>query len=134
MKTLRPVLAMLVFLALAFLADLILDVIIPGNTGTSFNPVPYFWIAGLCQVFFAALFLLLQYLTLQKQWLSHATAIAFVVVGGLIILWTPVIVTITFKYSNLVAPYFTSRSFFSIAGLLVVVTGVGGLLPKQKKR
>jgi hypothetical protein len=134
MKTLRPVLAMLVFLALGFLADFILDFIIPGNSGTSFNPVPYFWIAALCQILFAASFLLLQVLTLQKHWLSNAAAIVFVVVGGLIILWTPLIVTLMVKYPDLSVPFFTPRSFFSIAGLLVAVTGVFGLLPVQKKR
>jgi hypothetical protein len=134
MKTLRPILAMLVFLALGFLADIILDFIVPGDTGTGFNPLPYFWIALLCQVLFAASFLFLQFFNLQKQWLSHATAIAFVVVGGLIILWTPLVVTFSVKYPNLIAPYFTPRSFFSIAGMLVAMTGVYGLLPNQKKR
>jgi len=134
MKTLRPVLAMLVFLGLSFLADFILDFIIPGNTGTSFNPVPYFWIAVLIQVLFAALFLLLQFFTLQKLWLSPATAIAYAIVGGLIILWTPVIVTLNMNYPNLIAPSFTPRSFFIMAGVLVAVTGVASLLPKQKIR
>jgi hypothetical protein len=134
MKTLRPVLAMLVFLALGFLADFILDYIIPGDTGSGFNPVPYFWVSLLCQVLFAAAFLLFLYLSLQKQWLGHAAAIAFVVAGGFIALWTPVIVTLTVKYPDLTLPGFTPRSFFIIAGMLVAVTGIYALLPKQKKR
>jgi hypothetical protein len=138
MKTLRPVLAMLVFLALAFLEDYILDVVLPSDSTVTFNPVPYTWIAALCLLLLGTLFLLFQFLTLQKQWLTHPIAIAFLIVGGLIIFQTPVMVTIILKFPDLIPAqaqiFFSPRSFLTISGLLVAVTGFSGLLPKQKKR
>ncbi|KAF0107502.1 MAG: hypothetical protein FD146_1536 [Anaerolineaceae bacterium] len=128
MKILRPILAMLTFLALGFLADYVLDRVVPGD------PLPYYWSALLCQVIFGALFLLLVYFTLHKGWLTHGTAIAYVVVGGVILLWTPGLVSLMQKYPDLRVPGFTPRSFFIMAGVIVAVTGVLALLPKKKKR
>ncbi|MEW6094828.1 MAG: hypothetical protein AB1531_12780 [Chloroflexota bacterium] len=127
MKILRPVLVLLAFLALGFLADYVLDRVVPGDA------LSYYWFAFLSQVIFGALCLLLAYLSLRKEWLTHAVAITYVVVGGVLMLWTPVLVIVMQKYPNLPLPGFTPRSFFIIAGIFVVVVGIYALLPKPKR-
>jgi hypothetical protein len=119
---------MLAFLALGFLADYMLDRVVPGE------PLPYYWSAFLCLVVFGASFVLFTYFSLHKEWLTHGTAIAYVITGGLLLLWTPVLVSLMQKYPNLQLPGFTPRSYFVVAALLVAVTGVYTLLPKPKKR
>jgi hypothetical protein len=137
MKTLRALIVMLVFLGLAFLADYVLDVVLPADSTVAFNPVPYTWIAALCLLLLGTLFLLLQFLTLQKQWLTLPAALVFLVVGGLLIFQTPVMLTIVQKFPDLIPAqaqiYFSPRSFLTISGLLVAVIGVSGLLSKPAK-
>ena len=128
MKTLRPILAMILFLGLGFLLDYLLDKVVPGE------PLPYYWLSLLGQLILGALFLLLIYLSLRREWLTHDAAIAYVVVGGIILLWTPIVVTIMQTNTALDLPGFTPRSFFAFSGLFVLITGVFTLLPKPKKR
>lgn len=127
MKTLRPILAMIAFLALGFLADYLLE-IIPGD------PVPYYWLSFLCQLVLGGLFLLFMYYSLRKEWLTHGTAITYVVMGVLILFWTPIVVTLIQNNPSLMLPGFTPRSFFVFAGIFLVVIGAYILLPKPSKR
>jgi hypothetical protein len=144
MKTYRPILAMIVFLGLAFLMDYLLDFILSGQTGYLVSPLAFYWFSLLCQLILGALILLLIYYTLRKEWLTHEAAITFVVVGGIILLYTPLWITFTELFPNTMdsiylqspdfkMPAFWARSFFTLAGIIVIVTGVYGLLPKPKK-
>ena len=137
MKTYRPIILMVVFLALGFLANYLGD-LIPGAQSSDF------WLYLLIQVVFGLFFLYFIYLNIYKNWLTHGAAITYMVVGGILLLWTPTIVSILQinwnamdvyieQHPNLWIPLPVQTSFFAITALLVVVIGVYGLLPKPKK-
>ncbi len=137
MKTYRPIILMVVFLALGFLANYLGD-LIPGAQSSDF------WLYLLIQVVFGLFFLYFIYLNIYKNWLTHGAAITYMVVGGILLLWTPAIVSVLQinwnamdvyieQHPNLWIPLPVQTSFFAITALLVVVIGVYGLLPKPKK-
>jgi hypothetical protein len=122
MKTYRPIFALIIFLVLCFLLDFVMDFVLSGESGFLVNPFPYYWLSLLCQVIFGAAILLLVYYTLRKEWLTHDTAIAFVIVGGIILLYTPLWITFTelfpgtmnsiyLKNPDFRMPAFWARSF-----------------------
>ena len=145
MKTYRPILALLLFLGFAFFMDYLLDFVLSGQSSYFVSPMAYYWFSFLCQVLFGAFILLLVYYTVRKELLTRETAIVFIVVGGIILLYTPLWITFTEVFPNTMdsiylknpdfkMPAFWARSFFTLAGLVIVVTGVYALLPKTKKR
>jgi len=127
-ETYRSILALLLYLGFAFFMDYLLDFVLSGKvvilsshgftTGFSF----------LCQVIFGAFILLLIYYAVRKEWLTRKTAIAFIVVGGIILLYTPLWISFTEVFPNTMdsiylknpgfkMPAFWARSFFTLAGL-----------------
>lgn len=144
MKIYRPLLLMLAFLSVGFLLDYVMDFVLSGASGIQVGPLPYYWISFLCQIVFGALFFLLFYFLVVKEWLTHKAAIAFVIVGGILLLYTPLWISFNYlfpgtmdaiylKNPDFMMPAFWARSFFMFASVLVVATGVFGLLPKPKK-
>ena len=145
MKTYRPILAMILFLGLAFFLDYLLDFFLSGNSGYRVSPLMYYWFSLLCQVIFGGIILLLIYYTVRKEFMTRTSAIVFVVVGGIILLYTPLWITFTeafpvkmediyLKNPDFKMPAFWARSFFTLSGVMVVVTGIYALLPKPKRR
>ena len=55
MKTYRPILAMIIFLGLAFFLDYLLDFFLSGNSGYRVSPLMYYWFSLLCQVIFGGM-------------------------------------------------------------------------------
>lgn len=127
MKTLRLILVMILFLGLGFLLDFLLDNVVPGDA------VPYYWLSLLGQLILGALFLLLIYLSLHREWLTRQGSILYIIVGALILIWTPIAVIFMQYFSEWSLPGFTPRSFFAFSGLFVLITGVFARLPKPKK-
>jgi hypothetical protein len=139
MKNRFPILALFVFLGLAFLGDYVLQVLLNSSAGV----VPYLWLVTLCYVVFGAAFLGFLYLSLHMEWLTRSAAITCIVVAFLL-LFTPIWVSIFnipavnnwayTKFPNLIIPAIPSDSLFAFTAFLLVVTGVFALLPKPQKK
>ena len=132
---------MLLFLAIGVGIDYVINVVL-GSADT----VLYLWLVALCEIVFGAAFLGFLYLNLHLKWFSRGSAIACIVVGGFILLFTPIWISFAFgfpqvmesiysRYPNFVLPAIPAASMFAITAMLLVVTGVYHLvLPKMKKR
>ncbi len=141
MKSSRSIIAMLVFLAIGVGVDYIINVLL-GSAST----VLYLWLVALCEIVFGAAFLGVLYLNLHLEWITKGSAITCIVVGGAILLFTPVWISFAFgfpqvmesiysRYPNFVLPAIPATSMFAIAAMLLVVTGAYYLVrPKMKKR
>ncbi len=144
MKNYRPILALLLFLGLAFLMDYFLDFFLSGQSSYLVSPMAYYWFSFACQLVFGACILLLIYYAVRKEWLTREVAIAYIVVGGLILLYTPLWITFTevfpakmdsiyLKNPDFKMPAFWARSFFTCSAIFLLFLGVYQLLPKPKK-
>jgi hypothetical protein len=141
MKSSRSIIAMLVFLAIGVGVDYVINVVL-GSADT----VLYLWLVAFFEILFGASFLGFLYINLHLEWVTKGSAITCIVVGGLILLFTPLWITFAIqfqpmmeslysRYPNFTLPAIPAGSMFAISALLLVVTGVYHLvMPKMKKR